>query len=205
MVRYEVATLNFQIGKVSAGLDRIREAVNDPKRRGQLLACWVAEIGDLNQVMIISGYDNDSHLLDDRNQMVLGGNPFGVAEFLMDMEFDTYMQMPFLDALQPGAHGPFYEVRLYKFKPSGVARTIALWQEKIGPRSKLSPLLAAMYGLDGRVPRFLHIWPYADLNARHDIRTKATAEKLWPPQGGHASLETMASRIYLPASFSPMS
>lgn len=205
MARYEVATLSFQIGKVPAALEHIRETVNGPARRGRFLACWVAEIGDLNQVMIISGYDNDAHLLDDRDRMILGGNPFGVAEFLTEMQLDTYVQMPFLDALQPGAHGPFYEVRVYRFKPGGVAPTIALWQENIGPRSKLSPVLAAMYGLDGLAPRFMHIWPYTDLKARHEIRAKATATKVWPPKGGHANLETMSSRIYLPAAFSPMS
>jgi hypothetical protein len=205
MARYEVATLNFEVGKVPAGLENIREAVNDPKRRGQFLACWVAEIGDLNQVMIISGYDNDSHLLEDRDRMILDGNPFGVAEHLTQMHIGTFMQMPFLDALKAGAHGPFYEVRVYRFKPFGVPPTIKLWQETIGPRSKLSPVLAGMYGLDGVAPHFIHIWPYPDLNTRQAVRAKAGAEKLWPPKGGHGNLESMSSRIYLPAPFSPMS
>ena len=205
MPRYDVATLNFEIGKVPAALARIQEAVNGPKRRGRLLACWVAEIGDLNQVMVISGYENDAHLIEDREVAILGGNPFGVGEFLTGSSFDTFVQMPFLNALRPGAHGPFYEVRIYKFKPSGVAPTIALWQDTIGPRTALSPLLAAMYGIDGPAPRFIHIWPYKDLKGRQDIRVKATEMKVWPPKGGHAHLETMSSRIYLPASFSPLS
>jgi NIPSNAP len=205
MARYEVATLNFQIGKVAAALEHIRPAVTDPRRRGHLLACWVAEIGELNQVMIISGYDSDSDMLEEREQMILGGNPFGVSEVLTSMELDTFVQMPFLEALKPGAYGPVYEVRVYKFKPGGVSSTIALWRETIGPRAKLSPLLAAMYGLDGVAPRFMHIWPYPDLKARQDIRAEATATKVWPPKGGHASLETMSSRIYLPTSFSPLS
>jgi hypothetical protein len=205
MTRYEVATLNFQIGKVPAALERIRETATDPKRHGRLLACWVAEIGELNQVMIIRGYDSDSQMLDERDRMILDGNPFGVSEFLTSMELDTFVQMPFLAALKLGAYGPVYEVRVYNFKPGGVAPTIALWQETIGPRAKLSPLLAAMYGLDGIAPRFMHIWPYPDLKVRQDIRAEASASKVWPPKGGHASLETMSSRIYLPASFSPLS
>ena len=205
MTRYDVATLDFQIGKVPAALERIREVVTGKSRRGRLLGCWIAEIGELNQVMIISGYDNDAHLLEDRDAAILGGNPFGVAEFLTDMSFDTFVQMPFLPALERGAHGPVYEVRIYRFKPSGVAPTIALWQDTLGERGKLSPLLAAMYGLDGVVPRFMHIWPYPDLKARQEIRAKATAMKVWPPKGGHAHLISMSSRIYLPAAFSPMS
>jgi hypothetical protein len=205
MPRYEVATLNFEIGKVPAALERIREATASPKRRGRLLACWIAEIGELNQVLLISGYDNDAYLVEDRDAAILGGNPFGVGEFLTGFSLDTFVQMPFLEALQPGAHGPFYEVRLYKFKPGGVAPTIALWKETIGPRAALSPLLAAMYGIDGAAPRFMHIWPYKDLKVRHEIRAKATETKVWPPKGGHAHLETMSSRIYLPAPFSPLS
>jgi len=204
LMRHDVAKLDFQIGKVPAALERIREAVSSPKRRGKLLACWTAEIGELNQVLIISGYDNDAHLVEDRDQTILGGNPFGVGEFLTGMEFDTYVQMPFLPPLSPGAHGPFYEVRVYRFTPGGVAPTIALWGETIAARAQLSPLLAAMYGLDGVTPRFMHIWPYKDLNSRQAIRAKASATKVWPPKGGHANLETMSSRIYLPASFSPL-
>lgn len=203
-MRYEVATLNFQIGKVPAALDCIREAVNSPKRRGELLACWIAEIGDLNQVLIVSGYESDAYMIEDRDAMVLGGNPFGVGEFIASMSFDTYMQMPFLPALAAGAHGPFYEIRVYQFRPGGVAPTIALWQETIAARAALSPLLAAMYGIDGIVPRFMHIWPYKDLNSRQAVRAKATETKVWPPKGGHANLETMSSRIYLPAPFSPL-
>jgi hypothetical protein len=203
-MRYEVATLNFEIGKVPAALDRIREATESPKRRGRLLACWIAEIGELNQVLLISSYDNDAHLVEDRDATILGGNPFGVGEFLSGLSLDTFVQMPFVEALQPGAHGPFYEVRLYKFRPGGVAPTIALWKESVGPRTALSPLLAAMYGIDGAASRFMHIWPYKDLKARHEIRAKATETKVWPPKGGHAYLETMSSRIYLPAPFSPM-
>ena len=204
MTRYDVATLNFQIGKVPTALERIREAVSSPARRGRLLACWVAEIGDLNQVLLISGYDDPAHLVEDRDALVLGGNPFGVGELLTGMSLDTFVQMPFLEALKPGAYGPFYEVRVYKFRPGGVAPMIALWRDNVGPRAALSPLLAAMYGIDGVAARFIHIWPYKDLNTRHEIRAKATEAKVWPPKGGHDYLETMSSRIYLPAPFSPL-
>jgi NIPSNAP len=204
MTRYDVVTLDFQIGKVTAALERIREVVTGTSRRGRLLGCWIAEFGELNQVMIVCGYDNDAHLLEDRDAAILGGNPFGVAEFLTNMSFDTFMQMPFLSTLQPGAHGPVYEVRVYRFRPSGVTPTIALWKDALTERAKLSPLLAAMYGIDGVTPRFIHIWPYPDLKARQEIRAKAAAMKVWPPKGGHAHLVSMSSRIYLPASFSPM-
>ena len=120
------------------------------------------------------------------------------------MEIDTYVQMPFLQPLQAGGYGPAYEVRIFRFKPNGVTPTIALWQQAVEERMKLSPLLAAMYGLDGIAPRFMHIWPHGDLNSRRTICAKATEAKIWPPKGGHAYLETMSSKIYLPAAFSPL-
>ena len=71
-------------------------------------------------------------------------------------------------------------------------------------RVSLSPLLAAMHSITGTVTRFMHIWPYADLNERARLRAKAVADGLWPPPGGPDHLAMMQSDIYFPADFSPI-
>ena len=108
-------------------------------------------------------------------------------------------------ALQPGSLGPFFEVRDYLLKPGMLAGTIERWQQALPKRLERSPILAAMYSISGQTPRWVHIWPYKSLDERHHVRTKATADGIWPPPGGGAAtLETMRNTIFVPATFSPI-
>ena len=79
-----------------------------------------------------------------------------------------------------------------------------LWKTAVPNRSKLSPLLAAMYSLGGRMPRFMHIWPYSSLDERQRIRGEAVRTGVWPPPGGPDQLVSQVADVFLPASFSPI-
>jgi len=50
----------------------------------------------------------------------------------------------------------------------------------------------------------LHIWPYASLEQRLDVRSRAVADGVWPPENSGPQLQKMNSTVYLPASFSPL-
>lgn len=65
-------------------------------------------------------------------------------------------------------------------------------------------MYAAFYATDGQLPRYLHIWPYASLEQRLDVRTRAVQDGVWPPENSGPQLLEMHSTIYLPASFSPL-
>ena len=69
------------------------------------------------------------------------------------MDFDSYAPFPFLPSVKPGKYGAVYEIRTYKLKHGGVPNTIAAWRPPSPERIKLSPLVIAMYALDGP-PRF---------------------------------------------------
>ena len=117
---------------------------------------------------------------------------------------DTYAPFPFLPAIERGSQGPFYEVRVYGVKPSGLAATIEAWRHAVGPRSQISPLVIAMYALDGVTPRFMNIWAYKSLDERQKARSAAVEAGVWPPKGGPANLTTLQSSFFLPADFSPL-
>jgi hypothetical protein len=68
----------------------------------------------------------------------------------------------------------------------------------------LSPVLAAMYSVSGQLTRFMHIWPYANLDQRQQLRSQAISDGVWPPPGGPDHFISMQSDIFLPADFSPM-
>ena len=111
MKRYEVTTFSVRIGAAPKALPRISEHCSASDTKGKLLACWYSDIGMLNQIMIIRGFDDETELASERERVLLGGNPFGIGEFIAAMSIDTYAPFPFLPPIEPGAQGPFYEVR----------------------------------------------------------------------------------------------
>jgi hypothetical protein len=203
MKRYQVTTLTVPVGATPQALPRIR-AFTDAQASGQLLACWYSDIGMLNQIMLIHGHDSEAELAAERTRMLEAGNPYGIGDLMTAMSIESYAPFPFLPDIEPSGAGPFYEVRVYGLKPSGLAPTMEAWRNAVGPRSELSPLTVAMYALDGGAPRFMNIWPYKSLDERQQARSAAVRKGIWPPKGGPAHLTTLQSSIFLPADFSPL-
>lgn len=203
-MRYAVTTITPEIGGLPKVLDGVRTAVTGDGFAGRLLGCFTAEIGGLNQILVLQAYDDDRALAEDRARQVLGGNPFGAAEHFKEVRTSTYIPFDFLPLIEAGKHGSVYEIRIYGIKATGLKGTIDLWREAVPERAKVSPLLSAMYAIDGDLPRFLHIWPFASLDERMARRYRSVELGIWPPKGGPAHLTSLSSAIYLPTAFSPL-
>jgi hypothetical protein len=199
---YDVTILTLRPGTTPRALAALQNSA--PQSGGKLLACWLTDIGALNQIFIVREYGSEREAAEQRDAQARNANPFGVAEFMVSAASDTYVPFPFIDPMQPGAPGPFFEVRTYLMKPNGLEGTIEAWRNALPARLKLSPVLAAMYSVTGLMPRFMHIWPYKSLDERHRIRSQAVEAKIWPPPGGPDRLVTMQNDVYLPAPFSPI-
>jgi hypothetical protein len=78
------------------------------------------------------------------------------------------------------------------------------WQERLPERTKLSPLVTAGAVEFGRANGFVHIWAYASLNQRAEVRAAAIKSGVWPPPGGRDNLLSQKNKILLPAPFSPL-
>ena len=204
MKKYEVAMLTIPMGSNAAVYPRIQEYVSAPEAGGRLLAVWYSDIGELNQLMVVREFDDSAELDRERERLLVGGNPFGIGDMLARMTLDTYAAFPFLPPVQTGEQGPFYEVRVYGIKPNGLAPTIEAWRNAIDARNQVSPLLIAMYALDGVTPRFMNIWGYPSMDARTRARAEAVGSGVWPPKGGPAHLTTLQSSFFLPAPISPL-
>ena len=201
---YEIATLTVKLGTAPKAIAGIGDYVKAPAAKGTLLGCWAAEIGDLNQLMVLRGFADHSELLNERERILQTTEPFGAGDAIAAMDFDSYAPFPFLPPVKPGKYGAVYEIRTYKLKHGGVPNTIAAWETAIPERIKLSPLVIAMYALDGP-PRFTHIWPFVSLDARAAVRADSVAKGVWPPKGGPAWLTgEMRSTIALPTAISPL-
>jgi hypothetical protein len=203
-MRYDVTIITVKPNTHAKALPGVEQWLKANPRKGAFIGCLTAEIGDLNQILLMHHYASEADLAADRESVAKDANPFGCLPLIDGISTNTFMQFPFLPPIEPGQYGPIFEVRTYLLKPNGLGPTIAAWGKAAPARQKLSPILAAMYSVTGNVTRFLHIWPYPDLITRANTRKTAIETAVWPPPGGPDHLLTMHTDIYLPASFSPI-
>lgn len=201
---YELATLTLRFGTTPKAADAVKTYVSEADAKGTLLGCWVADIGDLNKLIVMRGFELETDVNAERRRGLLSANPFGCADMLVSFDMQSYEGFPWMPPAQPGTLGPIYEIRTYEFKLGGVQPTIDAWEKAIAARSKLSPCITAMVALNG-TPRFTNIWAYASLADRSKVRSDAVAQGVWPPKGGPDWLTTnMHSMVVLPTAISPL-
>lgn len=200
---YDITQLSFRPGATPRALAALKDTL--PGGAGTLLACWSADIGKINRVLIIRHSESEGDFAQARRAMVESENWLGIGDALQSAYSDTFVMLPFLPALAAGSHGPFFEVRDYMLKPGVVPNNIERWQKALPARVKLSPILGGFYATSGALPRWLHIWPYKSLDDRHRIRAEAVKTGVWPPPGGGPDATvTQQTEIYVPAEWSPI-
>lgn len=199
---YEIATLStviFGAGKAGPGIEAWARA-----GAGRLLGAFGTDIGALNKVILLRGFDSLEEMMAERERALRSDDPFGCAEHLTGLTMESYRGLDFLPPVQTGAFGPVYELRTYVMKVNGLMPTMGKWEQAVPPRSEYSPLTVAMYGLDG-APRLTQLWPYPTLEARGRARAQSVADGKWPPKGGPDWLTPdMTSQIMLPLAWSPL-
>ena len=202
---YDVTLITVRPATMAKALPALDGWLKAHPGKGEFLACWSSEIGALNQILLLHRYASDSDLAADRDRIVRTDNPLGIGEFTAGMAMDSYNLFPFLGPIKPGQYGPVFEVRSYVLKPEGLPLTIERWEKALPARLKFSNMLGAMYSTSGAVTRFVHIWPYPDLNERARVRGEALKTGVWPPSaGGPSLLISQRTDIFLPAAFSPI-
>ena len=201
---YDVTIITVQPGSHPMALARLEQSLPAAQPGGELLACWYTELGALNQILVLHGYEDPAKLLADRQAVLMTSDPFGIGNIFVGMSMDSWVSFPSLPPIRPVEIGPVFEVRSYVLRPDGLAKTIELWRAALPARARLSPVLTAMHSVSGAVTRFMHIWPYPSLDERARLRAKAVGEGVWPPPGGPTLLVSQQSDIFLPARFSPI-
>lgn len=204
MQRYELTTMTIGVGagaKASAG---IAAYCADSAASGRLLGCWASELGALNQVAVLRGFDSEADLAAERDRGLRSSNPFGCGEIASSLSMDSYAPFPgIVPQMAPATLGPVYEIRSYVLKLGGLVPTVNAWVDAAPARTELSKLVIVMHTLDGP-PRITHIWPYASLNDRAAIRVESVRLGVWPPKDGPLWLGSMQSSIFLPLDASPL-
>jgi hypothetical protein len=202
-IRYELATLAVGLGTIPKVVEGVQAFVGDSGAKGKLLGCWMSDIGALNQVAVLRSFEDDAELATERDRTLRSSNPFGAAEHLTQMTLDSYAPFPDMKPIETGSFGAVYEIRTYILKTGGLLPTFEGWAERLPARTKLSPMVIAMYTLDGTL-RITHIWPDASVNDRSAIRADSVKQGIWPPRSAVWLTNAMQSTIYLPTAISPL-
>jgi hypothetical protein len=94
------------------------------------------------------------------------------------------------------------EMRTYQLKPRSVPEVEKRFGEALPARVKLSPLAGFWHTDIGGLNQIIHMWPYENVAERGRIRAEAIEAGIWPPKIAEF-IETMESKILIPAPFSP--
>lgn len=201
---YELLRFTLRVRTPAQALPRLQEALQAAIDGVDFIGCWVSELGPQNVIAVLRRFANPAVQAAERARVLLASDAFGIGEFIVEQHMDDYRLFPFIEPLAPGEHGPFYELREYELISSGLAPTLDGWSKAVIARTaqQYSQVYAAFYATSGRVPRYLHIWPYASLEQRLAVRTRAVSDGVWPPENSGPQLQKMNSVIYLPATFS---
>ena len=201
---YEFRTYTLTVGSMSKFEESFANALPHREKYSKLTACWHTDIGPLNQIIHVWGYDDMKHRAEVRAAAAADPNwpPAGDDAYIVKMETEIVIPAPFQKPIEPGHYGHVYEMRYYDTLPGSMPEIMDIWGAKLPGRLKYSPLFFCGYTDMGSLNKLIHIWPYDDLNHRAETRASSVAAGDWPPATGKF-LVTMNNKIMVPSSFSP--
>ena len=203
---YEVRTYTLKPGNVAKFEENFGASLPYREKYSKLGAFWHTEIGPLNQVIHVWPYES----MDERNSIRAEASkddhwpPPNDPEMYVSMNSEIFIPAPFMRPLGGDqALGNVYEMRSYTYKTGSIGKVVDIWADAVPHREEFSPLAAAMYTEVGGLNKWVHIWPYKDLEDRNKIRAEASKSPHWPPPT-REFLVNQENKIMVPSSFSPM-
>ncbi len=201
---YEVRTYNLKPGTVAQFEESFAEAIPHRAKYSPLAAFWHTDIGPLNQVIHVWPYES----LEERDQIRAEASkdpnwPPHDLSMIQEMQSEIWNPAPFMRPMGGDqALGSIYEMRIYTYLPGSIPELLQRWEKALPYREGFSPCVAAMHTEFGALNRWMHIWPYKDLNQREEVRKAAGGTPNWP--SGAPGRIRQENKILIPASFSPM-
>ena len=94
-----------------------------------------------------------------------------------------------------------YEFRTYTLKVGSMGKFEENFAKALPIREKHSKLTACWHTEIGPLNQIIHVWAYADMKHRAEVRAAAAAEPGWPPPGDDEHILKMDTEIVMPAPF----
>ena len=201
---YNITILQTKAGAPTRAFEGIAAWHARTRSAGKLLACWHADIGNINQILLMHSYTGLDALHADREAWIRSGVRFGAPEDVTGITMRCGRQMAGIPEIEPGKLGPIYEVRTYVMEPQDYQPGWQSWADALPGRSTFTKPLLVMWTTDGPATGLIHIWPYADVEQRMRTRREVIEKGVWPPKDGARYIQSQQSDIFLPAPFSPL-
>lgn len=201
---YEVRTYTLEPGTVAQFEAGFAEALPHREKYSPLAAFWHTDIGPLNQVIHVWPYENLGERERIRAEAAQDPHwPPADLSMIQTMESEIWNPASFMRPLGGGQElGGVYEMRVYTYKPGSIPELLRRWEKALPWREQFSPCAAAMHSELGGLNRWMHIWPYRDLNHREEVRKASAGTPNWP--SGAPGRIRQENKIMVPAAFSPM-
>jgi NIPSNAP len=201
---YEMRTYTIKPGSAAEFEQRWAPLIAARQQLSPLAGIWRTEIGPLNQMIHVWPYASVDERTRIRAEAVArGGWPPPTSDLIDAMESEILLPAPFMRPTQPVAMGGIYELRIYTYRAGTMPMVLKEWAERVPHRERYSPLAACWYSDIGRLNRFFHLWPYANLADRDRIRATASQDPNWPPRT-REWLVRQENKILVPLAFSPL-
>ncbi len=200
---YEIRSYILQPGAMPQFEKEFAEALPHREKYSKLAGCWHTEIGPLNQIIHMWGYDDLKHRTEVREAAMKDPHwPPNDGHLIVQQESEIMVPAPFMSPIEPGHYGHVYEMRMYNCAPGSMPEIMKRWGEKIPGREEFSKCFACGYTDLGTLSKLIHIWPYESMEERARIRQAAIDAGAWPPNSGEF-INVMQNKIMVPSSFSP--
>ena len=201
---YEIRTYQIAPGSLAEVEKRFGEAYEYRRKYSELTAFLHTEVGPLNEIVHIWGYEDLAERARIRAEAAKNPNwPPKIAEFIMTQRAEIVNGLPFVPKVS-GKVGPVFELRYYTLRPGKLPEMLKGWEEKLPGRLKFSPLVLAGPVEFGKANGFIHIWAYSSMDQRMEVRNEARKQGVWPPPSSPDRLLTQENKILLPSDFSPL-
>ena len=139
---YEVRTYTLEPGSVPQFEESFAEALPHREKYSPLAAFWHTDIGTLNQVVHVWGYENLLEREQIRAEAAQDPNwPPRDTSMIMTMESEIWNPASFMRPMGGGQElGNLYEMRIYTYKPGSIPEL----SEPVGKGSPLARTVLAL-------------------------------------------------------------
>jgi len=208
---HELRTYTLRPHKVTEFLKLTRRVGYDIRtKHSKCLGYWTSDIGDLNQVVHLWEYEDYAHRTESR--AALAEDKDWRKLYLPDArkchlrQESTVLIPSDVWPFTPGSGNGVYELRYYRLYPGKVGEWLGTFGQGLHARAKYSTPVGVWSSELGGLNMVYHLWGYADLQARADIRKQAMSDPGWTEtvKGLGPLMLEMNSKILIPTDFSPM-
>lgn len=203
---YEIRTYNLKPGAVGEYESQFAKAYQVRQKYSKLYGFWHTDVGPLNQLVHIWGYDNMQHRADVRAAAAKDpdARPQGTQDLVISQESDILTPIKGMKEWEgDNALGGLYELRMYTFPGGEVGKVAEKFAEAYEGRANLYPIAGIWTSELGTLNRLYQLFPFKDWKHRDEIRVQFRQTGVWPPRTDGHPLHQLV-RHMVPAAYSPL-